>query len=317
MNETFRMMNQLVWRTIEETDASALNDLDAACKAVDGIEPVSRLTADALQSARLDQDNSLCVAFGDQMAAAAWVLPAGADDQVQAFSLGGRVRPEFRRRGIGEALLAWAEGRALRKAASVGQIQFRISNEALTEDANQLYMDYGYQRVFSEWMLERSLDGELPHAVHAVGLTHAAWDEQTARIFFQAYREGFRDRLGDLDPVEAEWVGEYACDEQFRPDLSRVVMAGNKPAGFVTCSVEGETGWISQIAVVPGYRRTGIAQALLLESLARFSAAGCSQAALHVNVNNPNAQALFLSNGFSHKLTRARYLKEINTGQNL
>jgi len=312
MSEQFSDMNRLVWRTIDAGDQAALIELDKACKAVDGDEPVSNLPGDALNAAAVHSDNTLGVAVLDQLAAVAWVAANAVGGGVQRIRLGGQVRPEFRRRGIGEALLAWAESRALRLAQPDVTLELLIVNEALTEDANKLYLDYGYENTFSELMLVRSLDGQLPTGQLPSGLTERAWDGASAPLFFQAYAAGFRDRLGEIVPVEDEWIAEYTQeDEHFRPDLSQVVLDGESPVGFVTCEVAGETGWISQIAVVQEQRRKGLAQILLVGALQRLQQAGCRQAALHVNVNNARAQAVFYNAGFTHRLLRVKYIKEI------
>lgn len=312
MSEQSLDNNRLVWRTLDLTDKAALIDLDAACKAVDGEEPVSNLAGDALTAAALLSDNTLCVAVREQLAAAAWVTFSASMDGIQRIQLGGKVRPEFRRRGIGEALLSWAESRALQAAQPDVTLQLLITNEALTEDANKLYLDYGYANIFSELMLVRSLGDPLPEVQLAHGLTECAWDAASAPLFFQAYAAGFRDRLGEVVPVQSEWITGYTEeDEQFRPDLSRVVMEEGAPVGFVTCEVDGKIGWISQIAVVQEKRRKGLAHVLVTGALQRLQQAGCREAALHVNINNPKAQSVFYDAGFTHRLIRAKFIKEI------
>lgn len=312
MSEQSMDKNRLIWRTLELKDEAALIDLDAACKAADGEEPVSDLAGDALKAAAAHGDNTLCVAVGEQLAAAAWVTVKTATEDDQRIQLGGKVRPEFRRRGIGEALLSWAESRALRLAQPDITLQLLIANEALTEDANKLYLDYGYENTFSELMLVRPLDVPLPHIQLAQGQTEYAWDDASAPLFFQAYAAGFRDRLGEAVPVKSEWIAGYAeDDEQFRPDLSRVVLEGSVPVGFVTCEVDGKTGWISQIAVVQEKRRKGLAHSLVAGAIQRLQQAGCQEAALHVNTNNPRAQSVFYDAGFTHRLIRARFVKKI------
>jgi len=312
MNEQSQDNNRLVWRTLELTDKAALIELDATCKTADGEEPVSNLPGDALTAAAMLSDNTLCVAVREQLAAAAWVTFSASMDEVQRIQLGGKVRPEFRRRGIGEALLSWAESRALQLAQADVTLQLLITNEALTEDANKLYLDYGYENTFSELMLIRPLDDPLPEVPLTPNLTECAWDTASAPMFFQAYAAGFRDRLGEVVPVQSEWIAGYAEeDEQFRPDLSRVVLEEGVPVGFVTCEVEGEIGWISQIAVVQEKRRKGLAHILVAGAIQRLQQAGCREAALHVNINNPRAQAIFYDAGFTHRLIRAKFIKEI------
>lgn len=305
-------INGLLWRGIYPQDEKALKELDAACKAFDGDEPVSDLTGDALRAAAIHGDNALCVTTREDIVAAAWVLANQPDKGKQKIMIGGRVHPDFRRQGIGEALIAWAESRALNLARPDTTLILTITNEALTEDATALYLDYGYENKLTEFMLVRSLETPLPQVVLPEGLVQLRWDLAAAPLFFQAYVEGFDDRLGGIVPVKDEWIAEYAeQDEHFRPDLSRVVLEGGRPVAFVTCEVIGSTGWIAQIAVVQERRRKGLARVLLLQALKRFGEEGCTEAALHVNANNPGAAAVFFDAGFTKRLTRARFVKEI------
>lgn len=315
MSDSFPDLNQLVWRTIDPKDEAALLELDAACKSVDGEEPVSHMPADVLKAAAIHSDNSLCVAVRDQLTAVGWVLAGEPAEGVQRIRLGGQVHPEFRRRGIGAALLSWAELRTLQVAQPGLTLKLVITNEALTEGANVLYLAYGYENALTEQMLVRPLDETVLPDPLPEDLTTHAWDATSAPLFFQAYAAGFADRLGDIVPVQAEWIADYAEEDgHFRPDLSRVVLEGEKPVGFVTCEVDGKTGWISQIAVVQEHRRKGLAHALLLDALQRFQREGCEEAALHVNANNARAAAVFVDAGFVPRLIRARFVKEIAMG---
>lgn len=306
----------LMWRAISPEDELGLKALDTACKAVDGDEPVSDLPGDALKAAVEHMDNALCVTANNEIVAVAWVHANPPQDGLQKVMLGGRVHPEYRRKGIGQALIAWAESRALNLAKPDVTLQLMIANEALTEDANALYLDYGYENIFTEFMLVRSLDEPLLEIPLPEGLTERRWDTASAPLFFQAYAEGFKDRLGDVVSVKEEWIAGYAEeDEDFRPDLSRVVLEENNPAAFVTCEISGQTGWIAQIAVVQDRRRKGLARAILVQALKRLQDEGCVEAALHVNANNAHAAAAFFDVGFALRLTRARFLKEIAMGR--
>ena len=56
------------------------------------------------------------------------------------------------------------------------------------------------------------------------GLTVAAVDDDTATLFYTAYRLSFADRPGFPDPPRDEWVGEVSEDPGFRAGASRVVL---------------------------------------------------------------------------------------------
>jgi len=316
MNDSNSQQNGLVWRTITPEDEAALVRLDAACKEVDGVEPVSNLVRDVLRAAGVDSNNTLGVAAYQDFAGVAWVQAESVKEGVQHITLGGQVHPDFRRRGIGEALLSWSENRALALGQPETTMRMIIRNESLTADANVLYLDFGYENIFTEFMLVRSLEESLPVRALPEEITEYPWNHETAPLFFQAYAEGFRDRLGDIEPDQDEWISGYAEeDEDFRPDLSRVFYHEGTPVAFVTCEVAGSTGWISQVAVVQARRRSGLAHTLMLQALARLQAAGCSEAALHVNANNARAAAVFLDIGFKQRLVRARFTKDIALGK--
>lgn len=310
----FPEINGLIWRGVYPQDEEALKELDAACRSYDGDEPVSNLPGDVLRAAAVHGDNALCVTTGKHLVAAAWIFVDPPEDDRQKIQIGGKVHPEYRRMGIGEALIAWAESRALNLATPAVTLTLTIANEALTDDATALYLDYGYENTFTEFMLTCPLDDPMPDAELPDGFTERSWDDASAPLFFQAYAAGFQDRLGDTVPVKGEWIAEYAAsDEHFRPDLSRLVMEGDTPAAFITCEVAEKTGWIAQIAVVPEYRNKGLARTLLAQAMKCFKDEGCTEAALHVNANNAHAATVFFNAGFARRLTRARFEKSIFT----
>ncbi len=68
--------------------------------------------------------------------------------------------------------------------------------------------------------------------------------------------------------------------------------------------MEDETGpgefYVDSLAVLPEYRRQGIARKLLLSQLERGRELGLPKATLLVDPDNPNAQALYRQCGFVH-----------------
>lgn len=301
----------MTWRALDPRDSAALHELDAACKQVDGVEPVSDLPGDALAACRDNPDNTFCAETRGKLAAVGWVVARPAVAGTQTILLGGRVHPDYRRKGFGTALLSWSHDRALGVAAPDATVRLVIKNEALTADAHTIYLEAGFEPLFAEHMLVRSFEDPLPEVELPSHIHTADWQADTAPLFFRAYQLSFADRPGFPDPDGEDWIGEYEREESFRPDLSRVALAGDEPVGFVTCDIFGGFAWITQAGVVPAYRGQGIAFALLVEALKRFQAEGLPEAALHVNANNPRAARRFHDVGFRRRLTRARYEKQL------
>jgi mycothiol synthase len=299
----------LSWRDLAAGDAPALRVLELACKQADGDEWVSRLVEDAVSAASGAPGSAQCGCLGGQIAAAGWVSPGQETEEEQLYVLGGKVHPAYRRRGIGAALLGWAENEAMRQAGPDLPVRLVIRSETLTPDAHAIYTRAGFAQLFVEQMMVLSLDGGAPPALLPDTLTLLPWNPETNHGFYQAYAASFRDRPGFPDPPEADWLAAHAGEAEFLPELSMLAVCESEPVGFVACEIHGDMGWVSQMGVVPARRGQGLAGALLAEALRRFRLAGYSQAGLHVNLNNPRAIRLYERLGFQPRLQRARYAK--------
>lgn len=68
--------------------------------------------------------------------------------------------------------------------------------------------------------------------------------------------------------------------------------------GYLCAAEDGETLYISNLAVAPEARRRGTASALLTAAFAGAAQRGCRTAVLEVRVSNMAAQALYEKHGF-------------------
>jgi [ribosomal protein S18]-alanine N-acetyltransferase len=73
---------------------------------------------------------------------------------------------------------------------------------------------------------------------------------------------------------------------------------GGEAVGYVMARISGEEAEILNLAVLPKFRRRGIARCLLKESLAAVEVGGAREAYLEVRQSNEEALALYLANGF-------------------
>ena len=78
-----------------------------------------------------------------------------------------------------------------------------------------------------------------------------------------------------------------------------VAEAGEKVLGYVGMMFVLDEGYISNVAVAPGYRRRGIGAALITELLRRAEALALAFVTLEVRESNVPAAALYESFGFA------------------
>ena len=77
-----------------------------------------------------------------------------------------------------------------------------------------------------------------------------------------------------------------------------VALAGSRPIGTALLAVRDSRGWVSGVGVVPGWRRRGVARALMERVLTAASAAGVKRVALEVITENRPALELYRTLGF-------------------
>jgi [ribosomal protein S18]-alanine N-acetyltransferase len=88
--------------------------------------------------------------------------------------------------------------------------------------------------------------------------------------------------------------------ETIQHETARAFVAegGGEPIGYVMARISGEEAEILNLAVLPSYRRKGIARCLLSEALGSLVAAGVREAYLEVRQSNQEAIGLYQSLGF-------------------
>ncbi|WP_420899367.1 GNAT family N-acetyltransferase, partial [Micromonospora chalcea] len=278
----------LVWREVGEDDLPALTGLAQACLATDGGLPLFGRTP--LVRARLLQARTHGAWSGDDLVAAVGVgagrTPATAT---------GLVHPAWRGRGLGGALLDWAEKHS-------GDGGLLLTTETWNVGAEELVAKRGYTRTFLEWVLRHDLDA-LPEVTAPDGVT--VEPATLGPELFATYRASFADRPGFVKPEADEWLGDLRDDEDFRPELTLLARGPDGvAAGFVTVL----DNWIDQVGVVPDWRGRRVGAYLVARVLRGLADAGADAAWLCVNDDNP-AAGLYRRLGFRDFGRRARYLR--------
>lgn len=133
---------------------------------------------------------------------------------------------------------------------------------------------------------------------------------------------------GDYDELVAVWAASgsefsprgretraaFARHVARFPGLSLVGSDGGRIVGVVLGSHDGRKGWISRLAVLPAYRRRGVAAALVTACDTAIRAEGIEIVAALVEVDNPASAALFRKLGYTDEIP-VHYFRKLSHPQ--
>ena len=247
-------------------------------------------------------------------------------DDALTFELLGWVHPDWRRRGLGRAMLRYGEARQRERAAleprspdgrppvlSAWSLDSTVGNVALLESE-------GYRPV--RWFFEmgRRLDEPIPDVLLPPGIElRPIRDEAAARVVLAADEEAFRDHWGARDLTEADvrrmlgdpdndlslWQVAWAGDDVVGSVIPQIYPSDNEAAGV-------RRGWLDRVSVRRSWRRQGIGRALIASSLAELRRRGMNAASLGVDSgNSTGALGLYEGLGFRPEKRSAAYRKAI------
>ena len=304
-------------------DYEAYADLIGEANRADGVDEVP--TADNLRvefshGAEFDPRRDIVLAEIGGVLIAAAKTEVRTRDGIGVHHVEGWVRPAWRRRGLGRALLHWTERRSVEVARVDGRPPKRALSAWPDEDqvgATALYESEGYEIVRYGFMMVRDLADPIPDTPLPVGLEIRPVLETDHRRIWDADTEAFRDHWDSGERTEADfesWFATPGIDTR----LWRVAWDGDEVAGSVMTFVwtaENEAlglsrGWLEHISVRRSWRRRGLASALITDALRALRDAGLAEAALGVDAENVSgALRVYEAIGFRRARTGVSYRK--------
>ncbi len=315
-----------------DRDLDVLVELVNTCNRADGADWVE--SVDALRvffenptGCDLARDYWI-VEAGGVMVGSAWIQRRDQSDGQRVYFLRGRVHPDWRRRGIGR----WLLGGSLRAAQAweasepskaSGDVLAQMVEEAPNIGKRCLIEAYGFTPNRYIYLMTRPLDGRYPDFRLPEGLEIRPVGNKDKRAVWEADIEAFRDHWGFAPPEEADYT-RYAAMPILNPVLFKVVFdRDGKIAGIVQNFVDSDEnaalgmrrGWTEDISTRRDWRRKGVARALIVASLRLHEALGMTEAALHVDTENPTgALKVYEDCGYRPVKTEIVYRRPLSDG---
>jgi GNAT superfamily N-acetyltransferase len=317
------------WRLDDaEAIAALMNAYSMRIWGRDEIEPAALAAQMQLPGLDLEADTRLIIAPDDRIAAVGFVIDL-ADPHVQVHSAA-MVRHDDQGRGLGTRLLDWIEsraGRAVAKAPAGARVSVMQTVDDRDTAACRFLEDRGYGVVRHFWRMTIDLGEDLAAPVWPEGVTVSDFDpEADLRPAFLAGREAFADHWGHVDTPEADAFERFRhrvqTDPDFDPALWFLAREGDEIAGVCyVAPAEGTdrtTGYVRTLGVRPGWRRRGIALALLLHTFIELRDRGFVRCALHVDSESlTGATRLYEKAGMHSSELNHAYEKELRPGADL
>lgn len=293
----------LTTRGASLADAAAVTELVRAAEVVDHGE--AELTFDDLESGwrRPGFDLSLDVVLvHDRERLVAYA-------EVPSWRADAAVLPAARGRGIGTALLAWLEHRALERTppneeARVGQTVIDTNTPAA-----ELFVRHGYAPRHTSWALRLPRDVTIDHPPLPPGISIRPYrpsieDEAVYRVVEDAFNEWPNRTPSTFE----EWKAFTTQRSDFDPSLLLVATSGDAVVGVAFGLPYPEEGWVQQLAVRADHRGRGIAKALLREAFEGFRRRGFPEVGLSTD-SRTGALDLYLGVGMVVRSSYTHYSK--------
>jgi len=224
------------------------------------------------------------------------------DDELDLY-VEGRVDPTALGRGLATFLLDRAVHRA-RTAARDHALPavVRVTVVDGDDQARAWHERRGFHPVRHFLQMRLDLDEPPPSPAWPPGVEGRAAVPTDLPAIWTAHQDAFADLPTAWPSTFEDWCAARRVSNDLDLDLWLLAVAEDRVVGVCLCRAgtpeAPETGQIVDLGIIPGWRRRGIAMALLRTALARFRERGLTGAALEVDdVTLNGAVALYQSAG--------------------
>ena len=266
-----------------EPDYAPMAALLNACAVVDQGDEVFTVEILANEFAHMTHcdpyRDMVFVEIDGEMIGYAYVAWRDEDSGTRLYLNRGCVHPDWRRRGLGRALLRWDERRARAIAAGHAFDGPRLFGVWCADSAAgkaALLRSEGYTVVRRNYAMRRAALDDLPDALLPPGLELRSVRPEHLRPIWDGMVEAFRDHWGSGPVTEADferWLNDPMHDTR----MWRIAWdaATGQVAGVCINTIFPEENarhnreefWVEDLAVRRPWRKRGLGRALLVESM--------------------------------------------------
>ena len=210
----------------------------------------------------------------------------------------GRVHPRQQGKGIGSAMVNWAEERSkqsLNLAPEGTRVSMLSFIPSVDKAAEHLYLSQGFSLVRYNLRMVIELESSPEKPVYLTGIQiRSMVVNQDEPVVIRVMRDSFKDHWGYVDhPFEEDmqrWQHFMETSPLFDPDLWFIAYDGNEAVGISFCYLNlPETpglGWVSSLGVLRPWRKQGLGLALLQHSFCELYQRGKTKIGLGVDAQN-------------------------------
>ena len=297
---------------LSEKQTDEVMQLAFAAAAIDEMAPLSEHVLIHLHHGGDDADEHL-VATSDAGKIVGY-LHLDQTDTVAGSVVEVVVHPDFRRQGVGRALVEAA-------IAKSDDPRMRLWAHGELSSAYNLAAKLGFAKTRELWQMRRSLFAPLPKALDAAGLTvrpfqvgvdEQSWLDLNASVFADHPEQGRMSAQDLAVRMSEQWFDPAGFLIATQEQSGTEVMVGyhwTKVHGGAGSHGHSEIGEIYVLGISPDLRGTGLAKLLSVRGLEHLRSKGLPAAMLYVDADNKAAISLYESLGFAHWDTDVMFRK--------
>lgn len=208
------------------------------------------------------------------------------------------VRPDWRRRGLGKALMTWMVSRARElHEQHHPEVEAELNAAVISTNtgAAALFSSFGFEECRYFFDLRRVFDSPIPVVDVPDGLRLVPFGPEYDEALRLAHNEVFLDHWGSTPKDEDTWKLWFTGSRSFRSEVSFLVLDGNQIVAYATgYEYEADTAatgirevYVGQVGTVRSHRGRGLAGVALSALMRQAEQLGFKRASLGVDAENP------------------------------